>query len=580
MADEAFQTADGRSLSKKQRKLKRLNAMRGEYTSFRSEHMTLARFVSPRRGRFQTQDRNKGGNRYGSIINTTASMALRTAQAGLLSGVASPARPWFMLETDDPDLREFLPVKVWLKRVEQLIRDILNDSNFYSQAPVLFGEMLTFATGAMIQVNDFEDVSRFYTPTIGSYYIAQDERQKINSFAREIEMTVEQLYGKFGKRGGGADNSHFSTYVRNAYSRGDYDQWVPVVHMVEPNSHYMPESKLSKNFQFSSCYFEKRNEDKRDVFLDMKGHKLFPVHVPRWATTAEDIWGTDCPAMIALGDVKQLQSQEKEKGKAIQKMVSPPLHGPPALNNVAIAGLPGGSTIYDAPDGRHVLRPVHEVDPRIAELRQDMNAVEMRIKEAFYVDLFLAITNMEGIQPRNEFEIAQRNQERLLQLGPVLERLHGEFLVNVIDRIFYQCVEAGILPQPIPQALQDKDLKIKFVSTLAMAQKAVATGSINELYSFASGLAKSGWPEALKKVDALQGVDEYAAATGVLPNLVKTDEQVQKEIQAEQQMQQRMQMMQFAQAGAKAAKDMSGVSMEPNSLTGAVAEKAKQQMGG
>jgi hypothetical protein len=212
-------------------------------------------------------------------------------------------------------------------------------------------------------------------------------------------------------------------------------------------------------------------------------------------------------------------------------------------------------------------------------LRVDMKEVERRINQAFYVDLFLAITNMEGVQPRNEFELAQRNQERLLQLGPVLERLHGEFLSRVIDRCFLQCVQADILPQPIPRELSEKELKIKFVSTLAMAQRAVATGSINELYSFASGLAKSGWPEALKKVDALQGVDEYASATGVIPSLVKSDDQVAEEIRAEQELAQRAQQMQFAGAMADAAGKVAKVSTEPGTLTGDFAAAARERAG-
>lgn len=569
-----------KELTEKQRKIKRLAGLKSERTSFDGEWKSLARFIAPRRGRFETSDRNRGGNRYGSIINSAASFALRTAQAGLLSGVASPSRPWFILQTDDPALREFYPVRVWLNQVERLIRDILNAGNFYSMAPTLFGELLLFGTGAMSHVNDFDDVARFYTHTTGSYWIGQDDRQEVNTFAREYEMTVMQIFEKFGNRGGGADNSHISPTVRSLYDRGNYDSWRKIAHMVEPNEDYLPSGRFSKNFAFKSCYFEVGMSDADNRFLETGGHRMFPVYIPRWGTAGEDIYGTDCPGMMALGDVKQLQDEEKEKAKAIQKMVSPPLQGPPQLKNVPVNGMAGGSVIYDAGTGKHYLRPIHEVDPRLGELRQDMDSVERRIHQAFYVDLFLAITNMEGIQPRNEFELAQRNQERLLQLGPVLERLHGEFLSKVIDRIFDQCVRADILPKPIPNELLGEDLKIQFVSTLAMAQRAVATGAINQIFSFAAGLAKSGWPEAIAKLDGMQAVDEFATATGSIPTLLVPDDVAQQKIAAEQQAKQMAQNLEAAKVMSEAARNASGVDVgDESTLTGALTKSARERAG-
>ena len=81
---------------------------------------------------------------------------------------------------------------------------------------------------------------------------------------------------------------------------------------------------------------------------------------------------------------------------------------------------------------------------------------------------------MQGIQPRNEEELLQRNEERLLQLGPPLERVHGEFLSRMVTRTFNQAVNAGIIP-PAPEIIQRRNLEVRFISSLAMAQRSVAT---------------------------------------------------------------------------------------------------------
>lgn len=546
--------------TKKDYFVKQMSAMEVERSSFIPHYRELAEFIRPRRGRWHVSDRNRGDkSAYAAIINSKATQAHRTAEAGLFAGVASPSRPWFSTETEDPDLMEFGPVKEYLHHQDRLFRSIFDQSNFYNMLPVLLGELLLFGTGAMSQLDDFEDVARFYTHTAGSYVIGQNDRYEVDRFGRMIQMTTSQIMQKFGERGGGANNSNISAAVRDAYSKGNYHQWWDVHQFIEPNPEADP-SKMEARFKpYRSVYYEPGNQDK-SAFLRESGFDEFPVFVPRWALTGEDIYGTDCPAMTALGDIKGLQIQERRKAQAIDKMVSPPLHGPPTVRNVPVQSIAGGLTIYDG-GNENGLRPIYQVDPRLQELRADMQAVEARIDTAFFVDLFLAITNMEGIQPRNQFELAQRNQERLLQLGPVLERIHGELLDKVIDRLFNQALRANILPE-FPEELQGAELKIKYVSSLAQAQRAVATGGIERTAAFVSGLAQTFGPEVLDKFDADQAVDEYATLNGTVPTVIRPDDEVDQV--REMRAQREAQMQATAQAGAatEMAKNVGNISLD------------------
>lgn len=527
---------------------RRLSAMRSERESFISHYKELSEFIQPRRGRFFISDRNKGDRRYGKIINSKATQAHRIARSGMLAGTMSAARPWFGLATPDPDLMEFLPVKEWLSKTELLIRSILNQSNFYNMAPTLLGELLLFGTGAMSHVDDFEDVARFYTHTAGSYFIAQNDKFQVDTFAREFEWTTEQIVSAFGLE-------NCSSTVRNAYDKGNYDSWFPVVHFIEPNRNRNPRSALNKNKAFSSYYYEPGNND-RDQFLRESGFDEFPVYVPRWDVTGEDVYGTDCPAMTALGDIKGLQIEEKRKAQAIDKMVNPPLKGPASLRNVPVNALPGGLTIYDTDGSREGLVPVYQVTPQLGDLRADIQAVEQRIDTAFFVDLFLAISTMEGIQPRNQLDLMQRNEERLLQLGPVLERLHGEFLDQLINRVFNQCARAGILPE-VPAELAGQSLRVNYISSLAMAQRAVATAGIDRVAAFVGGLAQFN-PSVLDKFDADQAVDEYAKAIGIPPRIIVPDEVVAQRRQERQEQQMQTQALMEAQEAAKTGQAAAG----------------------
>src|SRR5690606_16556122 len=109
---------------------------------------------------------------------------------------------------------------------------------------------------------------------------------------------------------------------------------------------------------------------------------------------------------------------------------------------------------------------------------------------------------MEGIQPKNQLELSQRNQERLQQLGPVLEQLHGEWLNKMVDRTFNRVVRlwqegVGIMPDP-PQELANQPLQVRFVSSLALAQRSFEVQAIERFTAYVGSLAQVK-PTALDK---------------------------------------------------------------------------------
>ena len=198
-----------------------------------------------------------------------------------------------------------------------------------------------------------------------------------------------------------------------------------------------------------------------------------------------------------------------------------------------------------------------------------MQDVERRIELSYFNDLFYAITQMEGVQPRNQLEIMQRDAERLLQVGPVLQSIHGEFLTKAIDRIFNQMVRAKMLVGRLapPPELQGKQLGVTYISSLAQAQRAVATDGIDRLAGFVGGLVQAGLTDG-KKFDADQAIDEYGAAVGVAPRVIKPDEAVAGERQQEQQAAAAQQQAMLAESVAKTAKTASEADTEgDNGLT-------------
>lgn len=528
--------ADKKTYTKKQFFERRLSSMELERQSFIAHWRECAEYVSPRRGRFFIDDRNRGDKRYKSIINSKATLAHSVARAGMLSGIASPSRQWFGIEASDPALMEFKEVREWCNDVQRRIAGVYNHSNFYTTTSAMIGELLLFGTGAMIQEEDEDEVVRFYPFTIGSYTIAQDGKGMVNTFGRKFEMTVDQMVTEFGY-------DKCSKQIQDAYDAGTLDTWWQIYYYLGPNPEYDKTKITSKYKSFTSCYWQPGLA--QDQFLRESGYDEFPLYVPRWDVTGEDIYATSWPTAVALGDIKQLQIEERRKAQAIDKFVNPPLKGPASLRNVQVNSLPGGLTVYDAGVDKEGLTPLYQVDPRINELMQDIEKVERRIDDVFYVPLFFAITQMEGIQPKNELELNQRNQERLLQLGPVLERLHTDFLQRCVERTFNIMIRKNLFP-PAPEQLKGASLKITFISSLAMAQRSEAASGIQELRLYVSELAGGGFQEAVDKFDADQSIDELSLIMGVPPSIIRSDDEVAQIRQNRQQQsdQERSQAMQ------------------------------------
>jgi hypothetical protein len=55
-------------------------------------------------------------------------------------------------------------------------------------------------------------------------------------------------------------------------------------------------------------------------------------------------------------------------------------------------------------------------------------------------------------------EVAERHQEKLMVLGPVLQRLNSELLDKIIEITFHIMLDNGLIPEP-PQSIQGKEIK-------------------------------------------------------------------------------------------------------------------------
>lgn len=540
---------------------KQFNARIKELETIRQPHdgpnKDIRDYQAPNRGNF-IEDKGKEGQRMDlKIYDGTPALSARQFGAGMNSRITSPSRPWFRLATANRDLMERADVKAYLSGVEEKMYQIFNQSNFYSQAALFYHEMGVFGTAVMSIVEDTKDLVLFDTYTVGEYYIATNHRGVIDVLYRRIWMTPTQLIEKFGK------DKVSQTVLDMLKDRPSAK--VKVIHVVEPNDERIPNMIDAKNKAYRSVYYEEESTEKDREFLRVSGFGTFPYVVARWATNGSDPYGTDQPGRLALGDSKQLQSNTFEKAKGLQRNMNPPLQGPSDLKNARIGNIPGGFTFVNRFGGdQGGIRPLYEVRVPLGDIIQDNQEVQQRIRQAYFVDLFLSILSNSRPQDMKSEVAFQIDQERLLQLGPVLESVNDEFLDPAIDRVFDIAEARGVFPEA-PEDLKNEELRPEYVSALAKAQKTAAISSMERMASFAGSL-EAIMPGTIDKLDGDQMVDEASEILDVPSGIVRSDDEVKVVRDAKAAAVQQQRNLEMGVAAAGAAKDLASAPVGKGTL--------------
>jgi hypothetical protein len=498
----------------RQHAIQRWGQLKTERSSWWSHWQEITTYILPRSGRYFRQDRDKGNRRNNNIYDNTGIRALRTLGAGLMGGATSPARPWFRLGTPDQDLNDFQPVKLWLDDVSKRMHQIFQKSNTYRALHQMYEELGAFGTAASIILPNFQNVIHHHPLTIGEYAIATDAQGNVCTLYREFEMTVSAMVKEFGY-------ANCTPTTQSLYDKGNgLDRWIPLIHAIEPRADRDPSMKNSKNMAWKSIHFELTGTG--TTLLRESGFKQFPAVCPRWSVAGGDIYGNS-PGMEALGDIKQLQHEQLRKANAIDFMSNPPLQVPTSMKNMDVNRMPGGITYIDPGAGGATMKSAFDVNLDLEDLLADIRDCRGRINSAFFADMFMMLDN--NTNPNmTATEVAERHEEKMLMIGPVLERLSNELLYPLIETTFTHMLEAGLVP-PAPPDMQGQSLNVELISMLAQAQSAIGTNSIDRFVN-SLGVVAGLKPEVLDNFDPDQWADTYSDRLGVDPKLIVASDQV------------------------------------------------------
>lgn len=529
---------------KMQKVLQRVEQLKQERLRWEDQWIDIRNYQLPFVGDFKRQgdDSYPGRRRDLHIAQGVAWASAQIFAAGIMSGLTPPSRQWFKFQFNDSELNENVQAARVLDERQDIMQSILSGSNFYNAIHSSYFE-LPYGQAPLAVLPDTKKGVRFQAQTIGTYYIDVGGDGKVNTFARRYPMKMQQIIDTFGvealpiteqmKLKGGAIPDNVTRYV----------WW-----LVQPNAQAVPGKIGRLNMPYISMYWMEGCSE--GEWLYVGGFEEFPIPTGRYMTNANNPYGYG-PGWYALGDSKMLQVMKRDYLTAVELSVKPPLTATADVMAEGINLIPGGVTKVPGPNS-HV-QQLFQVGLDMPHLADEIIRTEDSIKRAYSADLFLMLDSI-STGNMTAREIVERQQEKLQQLGPVVERLQEEYLTPILERTYNILDRGGIFP-PIPpdiaQLVAEQDVKIEYISPLAQAQKMSGLVNIEQAISFVAQMAQI-WPDAIKTIDPLGTVARYMDMLGAPAKMRRPAEEVQQMIQQEQkamqQAQQEQQAMQMAQA--------------------------------
>lgn len=475
-----------------------------------------------------------GQTRWQYKYDGTASEALLEFASGLCSYITNPSERWFELEFADYDPAWDDEALAWLEDVTNTIYEVYRYpvatfTTAMHEGYLAIGSLGTLIINQEIERDPYEHVSLVSVP-LAECFLAENSSGKVDTVFRKRRFTTRQLLEKFERS---SDVLHKEFYDEKTPADKPWE----ILHCVYPRREVKP--GLATGMRFASFWVDMTHK----LVIRESGYDELPYHVARWIKYGNEPYGRS-PAHTCLPEIRMVNSMEKTNIRAGQKIADPPLMVPDDDFAAPIKTSPG-SLIY-VRDKEHMIEPLLSGAQLPIALEQTEQKRES-IRRAFHND-WLKMGKEK--QEMTAYETADRRNEKLQMLAPMLGRIQSELTGPMINRTYNLLRSMNRIP-PAPANIRGLVLKISYVGDAAKAQ---AGSRATSMARFVEDLVPMGQlkPEIFDVIDEARFASEMAASRGVTRKILRNPAELE-------QMRQQRQMQQMAAAAEPASKAIKNI---------------------
>lgn len=281
---------------------------------------------------------------------------------------------------------------------------------------------------------------------------------------------------------------------------------------------------------YGSCWIHVASK----MILRERGYQEMPFVAPRWNTwagTNSSAYGTS-PAMQALADCKGLNLMDMIQATRAEIEINPRLQVGPAMSGTIDLSPQG---ISQVPDMNSV---VELAKPGSYQIGMEFNqALEGRIKRAFFTPLFEAISPIINQRELNNYVAEQVRQEAAALISPAMSRLDKDFFQQAMLRVFMVLYRAPDVFAPAPEEAFKYDKagqRFLYLPRVLQANRMARTLNARKSFAFSQTIGRlqiqvaMGHPEVMDHYN-FEAINADLDRGDGMPNDWKfTPEEVQK----------------------------------------------------
>lgn len=418
------------------------------------------------------------------LHSTVAIKSLRILTGAHIMYITPSNQRWFSFQSGLRGKDKLSRVDEWFAESTEITFGELSRSNFYTEIHETFLDRCLTGTGCLFCDTMPDGRLNFRHIPSGTYAIAEGDNGQVDTLVRKFKLTPHQAISKFGYK-------TLPEKIRTAWEdpKKRYTDRHEYLHLVLPRLNYTFGHDLinSKRMKWASVYMTADGE--RHVIRE-EGYPEFPYLVTRFLRYGEGPYGY-APGLDVMEEIMATLKLER-----VMDVLGEVAAFPRILQLAEQVGeidlRAGGVTTIKSAAAAAKLPREWATAGRYDVGKDRILDKEQKIREAFFVDMLMPLSNID--RQMTATEINARQEERVLSFSPSLTLFISDCNV-LMHRIFSILFRQGKFPQDdVPKELivpdrggsENFEIELPNVQYLGRISQAIANAQQQGLEYFMS----------------------------------------------------------------------------------------------
>ncbi len=499
--------------------------------------MDAQKFVRPNSNEFDHGHSSNKKDDSREIYDDTAVWCNQMFANGLASNLIPKSDRWMFLRVKDRATKNLNNNELaYLQAVsDRILHEFsLPQSQFYSASHECFLDIGAYGTSP-VQVSYVDGTVNFRARPLSDVFFDTNQHGQVDTAYYRCYKSARQLMQMFPgieeMQGFNAKKS-----IHNKYE---------LVYTVCPSAdkHAKKGGRIGAERPYTVTYWSPQLKEP----IQEDGISYFPFLIPRWSKLADEVYGRG-PAFTCLSQIRVLNKLVKEVLISSEYLNFPTLTA--EEDSIMLPMKYGSRQVMFHEPGSNPPAPIMAGNQ--PQFMMDMIRMHREtINRSFFVD---QIIRQEKKERQSVLEIQDTRGQMLNQLAPLLNRMESEYLGPAIE-ITYELLERNNQLPQAPETLSDAELEISYTSPASQSQFASRLTDLSSFLRDITPLAQVK-PEIMQAIDERELFEDYARYRNISPTVIKSQEVLQGERDAQAEQQQMMSAAQAAPQVAGAMKDV------------------------